>query len=157
MGPAPDVNPGSYFNDQDRTSRRTEWLTTYGFTPSGSAHLMKVGAGVTYEAFDGSSTSRPVDIVRTNGTLSQEIAFVGSGRLSRSRWGIQGYAQDSWTVSARLSVQYGARFDDDSITGDVNVAPRGSFTAAVTGDGRTIVRGGAGVFYDPIPLNVASL
>ncbi len=153
---APDVNRGSYFNDQDRTSRRTEWLTTYGFTPIGPAHLVKVGTGVTYEAFDGTTTSRPVDVVRANGTISQEIAFVGSGRLNRSRWGIQGYAQDSWTVAPRLSVQYGARFDDDSITGDVNVAPRGSFTAAVTGDGRTIVRGGAGVFYDPIPLNVAS-
>jgi hypothetical protein len=153
---APEVNSGSYFNDQDRTSRRTEWLTTYGFTPIGPAHLVKVGAGVTYEVFDGTSASRPVDIVRANGTLSQEIAFVGSGRLSRSRWGTQGYAQDSWTVSPHLSVQYGARFDDDSFTGDVNVAPRGSFTAALTGDGRTIVRGGAGLFYDPIPLNVAS-
>ena len=153
---APDVNTGSYFNDQDRTSRRTEWLTTYGFTPIGPAHLVKVGAGVTYEAFDGTSTSRPVDIVRANGTLRQEIAFVGSGRLSRGKWGIQGYAQDSWPVSPRLSVQYGARFDADSFTGDVNVAPRGSFTAAVTGDRRTIVRGGAGMFYDPIPLNVAS-
>ena len=153
---APDVNTGSYFNDQDRTSRRTEWLTTYGFTPIGPSHLVKVGAGVTYEAFDGTSTSRPVDIVRADGTLSQEIGFVGSGRLNRSRWGIQGYAQDSWTVSPRLSVQYGARFDDDSITGDVNVAPRGSFTAAITEDGRTVVRGGAGVFYDPITLNVAS-
>jgi hypothetical protein len=153
---APDVNAGSYFNDQDRTSRRAEWLTTYGFMPLGPAHLVKVGAGVTYETFDGTSTSRPVDIVRADGTLSQEIAFVGSGRLSRSRWGIQGYAQDTWTVFPRLSVQYGVRFDDDSFTSDVNVAPRGSFTAAITADGRTVVRGGAGLFYDPIPLNVAS-
>jgi Carboxypeptidase regulatory-like domain len=153
---APDVNTGSYFNDQDRTSRRTEWLTTYGFTPIGPAHLVKVGAGVTYEVFDGISTSRPVDIVRANGTLLEEIAFVGGGQLSRNRWGVQGYAQDSWSASPRLSIQYGARFDNDSFTGDVNVAPRGSFTATLTDDGRTIVRGGAGVFYDPIPLNVAS-
>jgi len=153
---APDVNTGSYFNDQDRTSRRTEWLTTYAFTPIGPAHLIKVGAGVTYEAFDGVSTSRPVDIVRANGTLLEETAFVGTGRLSRNRWGVQGYAQDSWNVSPRLSVQYGARFDHDSFTGDVNVAPRGSLTATLTDDGRTIVRGGAGLFYDPIPLNVAS-
>jgi hypothetical protein len=153
---APDVNAGSYFNDQDRTSRRAEWLSTYSFTPIGPEHLLKFGTGVTYETFDGTSTSRPVDIVRANGTLSEEIAFVGSGRLSRSRWSIQGYAQDSWTVSPRLSVQYGARFDDDSLTGDVNVAPRGSFTATVTPDGRTVLRGGAGLFYDPIPLNVAS-
>src|SRR6185295_19104282 len=133
-----------------------EWLTTYSFTPIGPAHLLKVGAGVTNETFNGTSTSRAVDIVRANGTLSQEITFVGSGRLSRSKWGIQGFAQDSWTVSPRLSVQYGMRLDHDSFTGDVNVAPRGSFTAAVTADGRTVVRGGAGVFYNPIPLNVAS-
>ena len=153
---APDVNTGSYFNDQERTSRRTEWLTTYGFTPIGPAHLVKVGAGITYESFDGISTSRPVDIVRANGTLLEETAFVGGGQLSRNRWGVQGYAQDSWSVSPRVSVQYGARFDNDSFTGDVNVAPRGSFTATLTDDGRTIVRGGAGMFYDPIPLNVAS-
>jgi hypothetical protein len=153
---APDVNTGSYFNDQDRTSRRAEWLTTYSFMPIGPAHLVKLGAGVTSETFDGTSTSRPVDIVRADGTLSQEIAFVGSGRLGRSRWGVQGYAQDSWTLSPRLSLQYGARFDHDSFTGDVNVAPRGSVTAAVTADGRTVVRAGGGVFYDPVPLNVAS-
>lgn len=153
---APDVNAGSYFNDQDRTSRRAEWLTTYSFMPIGPVHLVKLGAGVTSETFDGTSTSRPVEIVRADGTLSQEIAFVGNGRLGRSRWGLQGYAQDSWTVSHHLTVQYGARFDHDSFTGDVNVAPRGSVTAAVTADGRTVVRAGAGVFYDPIPLNVAS-
>jgi hypothetical protein len=153
---APDVNAGSYFNDQDRTSRRAEWLTTYNFMPIGPAHLMKLGAGVTSETFDGVSTSRPVDIVRADGTLSQESVFLGSGRLGRSRWGVQGYAQDSWTASRRFTVQYGARFDVDSFTGDVNVAPRGSVTAAITEDGRTVVRAGAGVFYDPIPLNVAS-
>jgi hypothetical protein len=153
---APDVNSGSYFNDQDRTSRREEWLTTYSFAPLGPAHLLKAGAGVTHEAFDGTNTSRPVDIVRANGTLSQEITFVGSGQLRLSKWGVHGYAQDSWTVSPRVSAQFGGRFDNDSFTGDVNVAPRGSITAALTADGRTVLRAGAGVFYDLIPLNVAS-
>jgi hypothetical protein len=59
-------------------------------------------------------------------------------------------------VSPRLSVQFGARYDYDSFTSDVNVAPRASFTATVSEDGRTVIRGGGGVFYDPIPLNVAS-
>jgi hypothetical protein len=152
----PDVNSGSYFNDQDRTSRRFEWLNTYAFTPVGPAHLLKIGAGVTYERFGGTNISRPVDIVRENGTLSQEITFVGDGTLHRSETALQGYAQDSWTVNSRLAAQYGARYDHDSITGDINVAPRGSFAATVSADGRTVVRGGAGLFYDPIPLNVAS-
>ncbi len=153
---APDINSGSYFNDQDRTSRRVEWLTTYAVTPLGPAHLLKVGAGVTYETFDGFNRSRPVNIVRENGTLSQAIAFTGDGLLDRHRTALRGYGQDSWTVSPRLTLQFGARYDYDSLTSDVNVAPRASFTATASADGRTVVRGGVGVFYDLIPLNVAS-
>jgi hypothetical protein len=153
---APDVNAGSYFNDQDRTSRRVEWLTTYSFTPQGPAHLVKIGAGVTYETFDGVNRSRPVEIVREDGTLSQTIAFTGDGLLDRHRTALRGFGQDSWTLSPRLTVQFGARYDYDSFTSDVNVAPRASFTVAASDDGRTVLRGGGGVFYDPIPLNVAS-
>ena len=153
---APDINSGSYFNDQDRTSRRFEWRNTYSFTPIGPSHLVKLGAGVTYETFDGINISRPVDIVRENGTLAEEITFTGDGRLSRDRTSLQGYAQDAWSVGSRLTLQYGARFDRDSITGDINAAPRGSFTATLTPSGRTVARGGVGLFYDPITLNVAS-
>jgi hypothetical protein len=153
---APDVNSGSYFNNQDRHSRRVEWLTTYAWTPWGPAHLLKVGTGVTYETFDGTSRSRPVDIVREDGTLDQAITFTGSGLLNSRRTELRGFGQDAWAVSSRLTVQLGARYDRDSLTGDVNLAPRGSFTATASGDGRTVVRGGLGLFYDPIPLNVAS-
>src|SRR5262249_17902721 len=34
--------------------------------------------------------------------------------------------------------------------------PRGSFTLVIPADGRTVVRGGVGVFYNALPLNVAS-
>jgi len=153
---APDVNSGSYFNDQDRTSRRAEWLTTYSFTPIGPAHLVKAGAGVTYETFDGSSTSRPVRIVRDAGTLSQLIAFDGSGSLDQHKIAVRGFVQDGWTAGSRLTLLYGARYDHESITNGVNVSPRGSVSLAATSDGRTIVRAGGGVFYNAVPLNVAS-
>jgi len=153
---APDQNAGSYFNDQDRTSHRIEWFNTYSFTPLGPMHLVKIGGGITYESVDGFSRSRPVDIVREDGSLSQQIVFRGSGLLDTTNTAFRGYAQDAWTVGPRLSVQYGARYDYESITGDINVAPRGSFNLVVTGDGRTVVRGGAGLFYHAVPLNVAS-
>ena len=153
---APEVNSGSYFNNQDRGSRRLEWLNTYSFTPLGPAHLLKVGAGVTHESFDGVSWNGPIDVVRADGTLSQAISFVGTGELSRSKTALQGYAQDAWTVASRLTVQYGARYDYESLTGDVNVAPRASLTAVVTADGRTVIRAGIGMFYSPVLLNVAS-
>lgn len=153
---APDVNSGSYFNSQDRTSRRAEWFTTYSFTPIGPSHVLKAGGGVTYETFDGVSTSRPVEIVRADGTLSQLIGFSGSGRLDRNKTAVRGFGQDVWSAGSRLSILYGARYDYESISGGFNVAPRGSVSLVATGDGRTIVRAGAGMFYSAVPLNAAS-
>src|SRR5205807_6852710 len=78
---APDVNSGSYFNDQNRTSWRGQCLTTYAFTPFGPSHLVKLGGGVTYETFDGVSTSRPVDIVANDGRPLEQIALAVPGHL----------------------------------------------------------------------------
>jgi hypothetical protein len=153
---APDVNSGSYFNDQDRTSRRVEWFTTYSFAPLGPAHLVKAGAGVTYETFGGINTSRPVEIVRADGTLSQSIDFAGSGRIDRNKAAFRGFVQDAWTAGSRVTVLYGARYDYESIAGGLNLAPRGSVSLVATADGRTIVRAGGGAFYSAVPLNVAS-
>jgi hypothetical protein len=152
---APDVNSGSYFNDQDRTSRRVEWLIAYSFAPRGPAHLFKVGGGTRRETFDGVSTNRPVDIVGAAGMLRQAITFNGPGTLGSEKVAVDAFAQDVWTISSRLTVEYGVRYDYDSLVGDADLAPRGSFTVA-SADGRTVVRGGAGIFYTPIPLNVAS-
>jgi hypothetical protein len=153
---APDVNSGSYFNDQDRTSRRAEWFTTYSFAPIGPAHVVKAGGGITYETFGGVNTSRPVQIVRADGTLSQTIDFAGGGRLDRDKIAVRGFAQDSWTAGPRLSVLYGARYDYESIAAGFNLAPRGSFSLVASSDGRTVVRGGGGMFYNAVPLNVAA-
>jgi Carboxypeptidase regulatory-like domain len=153
---APDVNSGSYFNRQDRGSRRLEWLNTYAWTPFGPAHVLKVGAGVTRESFDGVNLNGPIHIVRPDRTLSQLIAFTGSGELSDSKTTLLGYAQDAWTAGSRLTVQYGGRYDYDSVTGDLNLAPRASVTALATADGRTVIRAGVGLFYSAVPLNVAA-
>jgi hypothetical protein len=153
---APDLNSGSYFNEQDRTSRRGEWLNTYSLTPFGEAHLLKIGAGVTYETFDGTSRSGPVEIVRADGTLSELTTYVGNTALGRNRTAFLAYGQDTWTVSPRVTAQFGGRLDHDSITGGLHLAPRGSVSAVLTGDGRTVLRAGAGLFYAAIPLNVAS-
>ncbi|HXI28394.1 MAG TPA: TonB-dependent receptor [Vicinamibacterales bacterium] len=152
---APEKNSGSYFNSTEGTSHRAEWLTAYSFSPIGPAHLIKVGAGVTSETVGGASTNAPVEIVRENGTLGSLTTFSGAGQVDLDRHAIKGFAQDTWTASSRLTVLYGVRNDYDSITGDVNVAPRASATYALTDDGRTILRGGFGYFYNPITMNVA--
>jgi hypothetical protein len=153
---APDINSGSYINSQDRTSRRSEVFVTYSFTPMGPAHVVKMGGGVTYETFGGVSTSRQVQIVRADGTISQTIDFAGSGPLDRDKTAVRGFAQDTWTAGSRLSLLYGVRYDYESVTTGIDLAPRGSFSLVLTDDGRTVIRGGAGMFYSAVPLNVAA-
>src|ERR1700692_2591181 len=101
---------------------------------------------------------RPSPPARAAGPWCSRPAYpvAGSGLMDRHRTALRGFGQDSWKVSSRLSVQVGARYDYDSFTGDVNLAPRGSFTAGASRDGRTVIRGGGGVFYGPMPLNVTS-
>jgi hypothetical protein len=158
MSLAPDVNSGSFFNTQKRHSRRYEALEVYSFTPPSSwgSHLIKVGAGVGYNTFNGSNTSNLVRILRADGTRSQEIDFVGQGTLNRNKAEFLSYIQDKWSVSKGLTLEYGARYDRDSVAGANNFAPRMAFAFLPIADGRTVIRGGVGLFYDKIDLNVAT-
>jgi len=59
------------------------------------------------------------------------------------------FVQDEIRVSPRLSASLGLRYDwQNYFHDDNNIGPRGSFAFAPNADGRTVIRGGAGVFYD---------
>ncbi len=92
---------------------------------------------------------------------------------------LAGYAQDDWRIHPQLSLNLGVRYEVDtdvnnmSRTGDLNpilapfidgprqrdtnnVAPRVGINWS-TRDGRTSVRGGYGIFYDRVTLEIESL
>jgi len=155
---APEVNSGSFFNQQRRKTNRYEAMEIYSFTPPKflGAHSMKVGGGFNYSDYDGSNTSNPVRILRADGTRSQQIDFIGSGQIDRHKAQAIAYFQDKWDVNSRLSLEYGVRYDRDNIASENNLAPRFAFSFLPITDGRTVIRGGIGLFYDQIDLNVGS-
>jgi outer membrane receptor for ferrienterochelin and colicin len=155
MNLAPDTNFGNFFNQQTRRTTRDEALEIYTFTPAKS-HTMKLGAGFNYSSYDGGNTSGPVRVLREDGTRSEQIDFVGSGAVARDKTQMLGFFQDKWDVSSRLSLEYGVRYDRDNIAQENNLAPRIAFSFLPIADGRTVIRGGIGYFYDQIELNVAS-
>ena len=59
-------------------------------------------------------------------------------------------------MSRRLTLEYGIRYDRDNLASENNFAPRFAFAFLPVLDGRTVVRGGIGLFYDDIDLNVAT-
>ena len=158
MDLAPDVNSGNFFNTQARRSKRYQAQELYSFSAPHFAgeHFMKLGGGISYMTFDGRNTSNTIRILRADGTRSQQLDFLGNGELSRNKREVFAYFQDKWTINRRLTLEYGARLDRDNVASENNFAPRVGFAFLPVIDGRTVIRGGIGLFYDDINLNVAT-
>ncbi len=154
----PNGNLGGWFNRQHRDSRRYEWMEVYHFPTLswGGQHAFKIGSNVAVNTFTGYDRSDPVYILRANGTLAQLMTFHGDGRLQRRNTEVTLYGQDKWTIHPRLTLDWGIRYDRDGIARENNVAPRVGFVVLPFPDPRTIVRGGIGLFYDKVPLNVGA-
>jgi hypothetical protein len=62
------------------------------------------------------------------------------------------FAQDDWEVTRGLTLNLGVRWDVDTlIQGDRNnVAPRVGFAWNVGNEGKTVIRGNTGIFYDTL-------
>lgn len=68
---------------------------------------------------------------------------------SRDEW-INGFVQDQWRLNQNLTLNLGLRYDRQELTPATNAAfaPRVGFAYDPTGDGRTVIRGGVGKFYE---------
>jgi hypothetical protein len=156
---APDRNFGGWFNRQHRESRRYEWLEIFNFAPwqtGRGSHAFKVGVNISRTAFNGTDTSKPVTILRTSNLGRQIIEFVGAGDLGLAQNEYSAFVQDKWIANSRVVFDLGLRYDRDGIGRNNNVAPRLGFVVTPTDSDRTVVRGGVGLFYDKIPLNVGA-
>jgi hypothetical protein len=71
------------------------------------------------------------------------------------------FAQDSWLVHPTVTLNLGVRYDAYSMTGldlqTVNLGPRLGVAWGPLRDGKTVVRGGFGVFYNSILANIADV
>jgi len=152
---APDRNFGGWFNRQHRESRRYEMLEVFNFAPW-QGHAFKTGVNISRTSFQGTDRSTPVSILRANRTVYQSIGFTGAGDLELAQNEYSLFAQDKWIVNTRLVLDLGLRYDRDGIGRNNNFAPRLGFAVTPTDSDRTIVRGGVGLFYDKIPLNVGA-
>lgn len=164
----PDGARGGYFNRQDRTSRRyelSEILSVPRIERRG-AHDLRFGLNLSRTEFDGAEANESVLVTARRdvasavpavpGDVIERTDFFGDGRLAQSNFETSVFAQDKWTVVPRVTLDLGLRYDRDRLGENNNLAPRFGFAVLPTGDGRTVVRGGAGVFYDKIPLSVGA-
>jgi outer membrane receptor protein involved in Fe transport len=153
-----ETTTGGFWDLQKRESGHTEWHETWQHGVKGllGAHQLKLGADYAHDDYTGHVDMLPVTIFGTTGLPIERIQFGPASRFDIHQHQIALFAADQWQPAPRLTFDLGVRMDHDKITGSTNPAPRAGFALMLTKDQRTVLKGGVGLFYDRVPLNVAS-
>jgi hypothetical protein len=152
------VNPegwdGNFFNSWTRTANQFEAYPTFQFAPKKwrGRHELKIGLDVTHRSYGGNSLSHPVQLLREDRTLAEEISFTGNGPLSASATDVEEFIQDRWMVNDRLSIDVGARLTSETVGRAAAFGPRVGFAYSPRKNQKTVFRAGAGLFYDRVSL-----
>ena len=161
QGPAemvltPTGNQGNYFSEQERHASRVEWLESLSLKPTEriGSHHFKFGSTLTRTGNQGEFLGRPVNIVGTDGSLLRRIEFLNGSPFDRSDVEVGFFGQDHWLISPRVAMDLGLRVERQGITETVRIAPRVGLAWTPFSSQRTVIRGGFGLFYDRVPLNV---
>ncbi len=153
---APAGNSGNYFAQKYRDSSRMSGASSYAFAPVQhlGTHNFKIGIYASTSGDDGTIAEHSIDIVDATGILLEHIAFPHSRSFDIDDVEKTIYGQDHWLISSRFSLDLGVRTESQQISGAFRVAPRGGFALSPFAGHGTVIRGGFGLFYERVPLNI---
>ena len=151
------INPegwgGNYFNTFSRNANQVEILPILQLPEISwfGNHQLQFGTDVLYRSFTGSSDSRPIQLLEQNGTVDEIIHFSPAQPLRGSETEVAEYAEDRWTLTRGLALNFGARLTQQSTGRDAAFAPRAGLAYSVPGS-KMVIRAGAGLIYGHVPL-----
>ena len=153
----PEQNSGSFFESQGRDTRLFQWSQALHLRPLTlrGRHVVTLGYAFSHSTLAGVIANLPVNVRREDQTLATQITYGSETSLSIANNNVAIFAQDNWQLHPRFTLDLGLRLEHDGVAESFNVVPRVGFVFAPTRNNRNAIRGGIGLFYDKIPLNVA--
>jgi hypothetical protein len=150
----PDGWGGNFFNKYTRDSNQQDLGEIYQFPKREwmGGHEVRIGVEAVRRSYSGTRTSQPILLERADGTLAERIDFTPAGNLRATDTEIAFFAEDHWTPWPNLAVDYGLRLSGQTVGEPAALAPRLGLVYSPGSSGRTVLRGGVGVFFDRVPL-----
>lgn len=148
---------GNYFNAYRRFASQQQLMETYEFPQKKwrGTHELQIGGVYFHRSYNGTSASQPELVTDVNRHVLKRIDFSGPASLSDEDTQFEGYGQDHWAVNDFLSLDAGLRFSTENIGSSAAFAPRFGFVYSPSHSGRTVIHGGAGIFYDRVAMLAA--
>jgi hypothetical protein len=148
---------GNYFDRLYRMSRRTEWKESIQLPESASQkHHIRLGGALARDSFDSWRHDNRITLLGSDPAPFGTVDFVGSGREALAAGEFTGWVEDRWTPVRRAEFTLGMRYDWTTQSRTNEWGPRIGFAVAPTSSDRTVIRGGAGIFYDIMPLTIGT-
>lgn len=148
---------GNYFNSWSRTGNEVEFRPAFQFPAKAwhGQHELKIGEDISRRSYTGSSVSHPVELLREDGSVAEQIAFQGAGVLRGAATEAAEFVEDHWKLDAHLALDIGARLSSQSIGRRAAFGPHVGMAYSPSQDGKTVIRAGTGLFYGHVPLLAA--
>jgi hypothetical protein len=148
---------GDYFNDWTRSSNQEEAEEAVELPQKNwlGRHDLTFGVDADRRSYNGANLSRPIQILGAGNSLLESVRFTGRGPLNASATEVSGYASNHWVLGNHVALNLGFRATTQTIGDTIAPAPRIGLVFTPDKQGKTVVRAGAGVFYDRFPLVAA--
>jgi hypothetical protein len=148
---------GNFFNSWNRNGNELEFRPAFQFADISwqGRHQLKIGTDFSRRSFDGSSRSRPVLVLRQDGTVAEQIAFQGPGLLNGAATEVGEFIEDHWILDSHLAIDAGGRLTSQTIGRSAGFGPHIGIAFSPGRSGRTVIRAGTGTVYGHVPLLAA--